>query len=604
MVRRASDTWLLMATAALAVGIMAALTFFYIRMQQEDPAVYLRNEAGIRQLKQLDATWELDVMKSRTGISANYDALVDTLSRIASLHRTLRASMLGGTGRDRPALVAADVAYARAIVQKSQAIESFKSHNSVLHNSLSFLPTAAQDASGGAPGGHQAPNGAVPFLADAILLDTMVYSQAPTDDARSHIEIELRGLELSGIHAPPARRDSIAIFAAHARSVLREQMAVDNLLRAIAAAPTNARIDALDHILVAQQTRIGQNADFDREFLENLALALVVLLGIAAVRLVRNHRVINRINRELSDANTGLEKRVQERTNDLLRSNTELRASEARLALQASELAAARDMAEASNGTKSAFLANMSHELRTPLNAIIGFAELMRTSLFGPLGNSRYESYVKDIHDSGSHLLALINDILDLSRLDAGKADLVETEFSVEVLAAETCRSVQPMADRICLRLDMELARESAGLRADRRRVKQVLLNLLSNAIKFTPERGMITLKAQIVEGGVQLEVRDTGIGMSETELPKALERFGQVDSSIGRKYQGTGLGLPLTKQLVEIHGGTFEIHSVTGQGTSVKLTFPPERTVAFAGALISDDQRKAIASLRLAAAS
>ncbi len=235
----------------------------------------------------------------------------------------------------------------------------------------------------------------------------------------------------------------------------------------------------------------------------------------------------------------------------------------------------------AANDAKSAFLANMSHELRTPLNAVIGFSELIRSEPFGPLGHVRYGEYIDDIRNSGAHLLSLINDILDLSRLDAGKADLNEKVFSLSQCLRDCCRSMEPQARHAGLDLVADIAPDLPLLNADERRIKQIVLNLLSNAIKFTPEKGRVTIQATMTECGPRLCVRDTGIGMSKEDLPKALEEFGQIDSSLSRKFEGSGLGLPLTRKLAELHDARFEIESQPGLGTTVTVMFPMARVVS-----------------------
>jgi two-component system, cell cycle sensor histidine kinase PleC len=338
------------------------------------------------------------------------------------------------------------------------------------------------------------------------------------------------------------------------------------------------RIEEFDRLLGNDQKLAERKGQQSREFLLFSVASLVALLLLSAVRLLRGHAMVNQMNKQLGQANSELESRVDERTIELLVTNAELRERETRLSSQAHQLAKARDLAEAANDAKSVFLATMSHELRTPLNAIIGFTELMQTALFGPLGHPKYVEYVGDVNKSGSHLLALINDILDLSRLDAGKADLFDEQFSLGQLISDVCRSMEPLADHSRLKITKDIPADLPWLRADQRRIRQVILNLVSNAIKFTPADGAITVKAWAMGAELAIRIRDTGIGMSSAQLPTALERFGQIDSRLTRQFGGTGLGLPLAKQLVEIHDGTFEIQSELGVGTVVTIILPSDR--------------------------
>jgi signal transduction histidine kinase len=233
----------------------------------------------------------------------------------------------------------------------------------------------------------------------------------------------------------------------------------------------------------------------------------------------------------------------------------------------------ARQRAEAADRAKSAFLATMSHELRTPLNAVIGFSELIDQQAFGPIA-PRYKEYGGLIAKSGRHLLNIINDILDLAKLQSGKTELrlepVDPAQGIE-------EAVRLLANKAAEK-GLELRRESASglplIDADATRLHQVLINLISNAIKFTPSGGSIVVRAWPIPAGVAIEVADTGIGIALEDMPKALEPFGQVGSALTRRYEGTGLGLPLTKNLVELHGGTFEIASEPGRGTTVRITF------------------------------
>jgi len=242
----------------------------------------------------------------------------------------------------------------------------------------------------------------------------------------------------------------------------------------------------------------------------------------------------------------------------------------------------ARDAAERANRAKATFLANVSHELRTPLNAIIGFSEIMEAGLFGPITNASYKGYVSDILDSARHLLSVINDILDMSRSEAGRLELSESVFAIADLIDDAIRIVGALADNRGLMLENEAGPDLPHLRADERRLRQVMLNLLSNAIKFSETGGRVTVRACLAEwGDLCVQVIDQGIGMTEAEIRQAQETFVQVDERLARRSEGTGLGLPLSSSLVALHGGTLVVDSRKGVGTTVTITLPALRVVA-----------------------
>jgi signal transduction histidine kinase len=241
----------------------------------------------------------------------------------------------------------------------------------------------------------------------------------------------------------------------------------------------------------------------------------------------------------------------------------------------------AKDLAETANRAKSEFLAAMSHELRTPLNAIIGFSEIIQSETFGPVGSVKYRSYAEDINDSGQHLLALINDILDLSKVESGLDELYEEDIEVPAVIAAVLRLVRQRGEDGGLALDLDFPDDLPLLRGDERKLKQILANLLTNAIKFTDAGGKVTLRAWCrADSGFVFQIIDTGIGIAAEDIPKALSRFGQVDGDLNRQYEGTGLGLPLTKALVELHGGRFDLQSQVGVGTTATVRFPATRII------------------------
>jgi signal transduction histidine kinase len=245
------------------------------------------------------------------------------------------------------------------------------------------------------------------------------------------------------------------------------------------------------------------------------------------------------------------------------------------------QLLAEKEKAVVANRAKTEFLANISHELRTPLNAVIGFSDLLRSEALGPLSHPQYKGYAEVISDSGKHLLAIINDILDIAKIEAGRHDLVEERVSVTDVLGACLRLIKPRAEEGRIAIATDLCGDLTDLRADQRMLKQIVLNLLSNAVKFTLPGGEVRVSTGLAsDGRARIAVTDTGIGISDEDLPKVLLPFFQVDGSLSRKYEGTGLGLPLVKSMVELHGGSFELASALAVGTTATVWFPAERVL------------------------
>src|SRR5690242_13627104 len=268
------------------------------------------------------------------------------------------------------------------------------------------------------------------------------------------------------------------------------------------------------------------------------------------------------------------ETRLMGSERQLKKTVADLQSSQQKLEAQAQQLSELAQSAEEANQAKSKFLANMSHELRTPLNAIIGFSEIMASGMFGALGSDKYDEYCRDIHRSGAYLLDVINDVLDMSKIEAGrlKLDLEDVELDREL--ADALRVVTTRAQEKNLKVSSKI---SAGIRlkADRRALKQIALNLLSNAVKFTPEQGRITVRGRISRGAVVIGIQDSGIGIARDALQKLGRPFEQVESQLTKTQHGSGLGLAIAKSLAELHGGAMRIRSVPGSGTTVIVRLP-----------------------------
>jgi cell cycle sensor histidine kinase DivJ len=242
---------------------------------------------------------------------------------------------------------------------------------------------------------------------------------------------------------------------------------------------------------------------------------------------------------------------------------------------QEAELLKTRDVAESASRAKTQFLANMSHELRTPLNAVIGFSEILNRELFGTLGEARYRDYARLIHESGEHLLNMVNDILDMSKIEAGKFKIVKEPFNVGALVKSCCDIMRHTAEQRSLSLIVDIEPGIPELPADKRACKQMLLNVISNAIKFTDPGGWVRVSAKVMGGNVALAVADNGIGIAEADLPKLGNPFVQANNSYDRSYDGAGLGLSVVKGLAKLHGGKLELASTLGSGTTATILLP-----------------------------
>jgi len=274
------------------------------------------------------------------------------------------------------------------------------------------------------------------------------------------------------------------------------------------------------------------------------------------------------------------ERRQAQTIDDLRNSQEALQLQTEQLADLAEKYAEEKTRAEEANQAKSKFLANMSHELRTPLNAIIGFSEIMEAAMFGPLGAEKYNEYSRDIRESGEYLLDVINDILDMSKIEAGGIRLAPEQIDLDSVLADCLRVVWQRANEKRLTLQSRVD-PAIDLKADRRALKQIALNLLSNAVKFTPDGGAVTVRGHVRAGKVTIAIEDSGIGIPKDALHKLGRPFEQVESQLTKRHQGSGLGLAIAKSLTELHGGAMRINSKLGKGTMVVVRLPVEAKVS-----------------------
>jgi signal transduction histidine kinase len=322
-------------------------------------------------------------------------------------------------------------------------------------------------------------------------------------------------------------------------------------------------------------------ADHQALLILGIAASAVLLVGLMAVRLARE--ISNRVAHEIALYYEGEKLRaahdcLTDQHERLIAKSALLAEERINLQKTNAELSLAQQRSEAASKAKSAFLANMSHELRTPLNAIIGFAEVMCGRYFGALSD-QYAGYATDIHKSGSQLLGIVEQVLDTAKVEAGKLQLTESKQSLAHIVEKAVRSVEAQAEKKEINLSIRLPSPPISILGDEARLGQIAVNLLSNAVKFTPEHGRVDLAAELDgNAGLCITIADTGIGMSADEIACALELFRQVDNSFTKRFEGTGLGLPLARQFTKLHGGTLSIESTPGAGTKVFVRLPAQR--------------------------
>ena len=590
--------WL--ALAALALVLASVLVFLYVKTRASDPSGYFENVALLRQLKQLDAQWELDVLKAKLGTDVNYDSLVHPLADLNELRG--RLDVVLSSGHTMPAALAiAGEAFARAIREKTRLIEHFKSHNAVLRNSLAFLPTAASELREELDHADGAAARGVSARINDVLLKSLVYSQLPSVAKADEIEVELAQLLERG----PARSvdiaEGLAIFAAHVRTILREQPFVDSLLRDIAAVPAATRLDDLDNLLGREQR---DNAEQDRRYRQYLlifATAMAGLLLYAALSLIRSHAVINRVNKDLVGANASLEVRVDERTR-------ELRVAQENL------VDAARQAGMAEIAT------NVLHNVGNVLNSVNISAGLIGSRLHASKARGLAQAVGlldERAQDLGDYLSrdpkgkllpgylrgvsqaleaeqrGMLEELTGLSKSVDHIKQIVATQQSYAGASSmvESARVEELIDDALRIsagsleRKDVEVVKRIAelpNLWIDRHRVMQILVNLLSNArqaLDASLDRGRcITVRAELeATGNLRICVSDTGEGIAAAHLERIFSH------GFTTRRGGHGFGLHSSVVAAQEMGGTLRAQSEgPGRGATFTLSLP--MNVAAAG--------------------
>jgi signal transduction histidine kinase len=518
----------------LLLATIGGLGYAFIRAQSVDFDEVMHIRSRLESLRQLEQTVDRDTLKIRIGLPSSDDALMRLTDRMTGLLAALRKSIGGSVDHAPEGLAASLRDYGALLEKRKNLLQRFRTRNATVRDSLRSFPAIAAELSATAG----ARSAELQRALDAFEIAVLRYHIEASPDRVSNISWGVGQLQRIAAASPPESAAKIAALLRHGEVIVTHRTEADWTLKELL---TVSGLRLLDNVLESyrqKETALRGESNAYRTVMFFTALILVGYIVMTLVSLMQ-------VRRDLQQANRELETRI-------------------------ADISRAKEEAELANRTKSEFLAMMSHELRTPLNAVIGFSDLMRMEAFGPVGSARYRDYAGDIHDSARHLLSLINDILDLSKIERGslKPDDEDLNVPAAIRAVETL--VKDRAERGRVALTLDCPETLPLLRADPRQFKQMLANLLSNAIKFTDPGGRVSVEVRCDPArGFIFAVEDSGVGMTKGDIPKALAPFVQVDRSLSRKHEGTGLGLPLTKRMIELHGGKLELESEPGVGTT-----------------------------------
>jgi len=515
----------------LALGL--TLTYVFLRTRTVNVETHNQTVEALRKIKQLDAELDRDILQARFHLLATYDPLVATLDELRGVDRRLRTGPIAVAGKGHPAIDRALDAYGRAVAEKEALVEEFKSHNSVLENSLRYLPIAVANASD-AGGGN--------VLLTGLLRDILIHNLSPGDERGPRIETLIQTVRAQRRAAAGNRRAALDVVATHAQLVLTEKSHLDSIVQALLAVPTAQRGDDLYGAYIASYKEAQQRANVYRLALYVLAVSLLGYVIYTLLRLARATEQLEGRSQKLAETNT--------------------------------QLVSAKEAAEAASRAKSEFLANMSHEIRTPMNGIMGMTELLLDS---DLTIDQRE-HLDMVRVSADSLLAVVNDILDFSKIEARKFELASQGFLLRDSLGDALKTLAFRAHDKGLELTFQVAPQVPdAVVGDPGRLRQVLLNLVGNAIKFT-DHGEVAVRVAVEavhdhEVQLHFSVTDTGIGIPREKREPIFEAFTQADGSNTRRYGGTGLGLTIASQLVALMGGTISVESEVGKGSTFHFT-------------------------------